>query len=95
MAKRDQDELRAAIRQVREELPSYTAEVEDSVVRHAEALKRREDEGGSTASLVVNTLTKTLNGLPDKDRIKFLYAVTILLALALAAFVVLKVKGVW
>jgi hypothetical protein len=44
---------------------------------------------------VVNTLTKTLNGLPTQDRLKFLYAVIFLLLAMLAAFVVLKIKGVW
>lgn len=96
MAKKQQDELRAAIQQVREEpLPSYSDAVEDSVVKHVEALKRHEDEGGSTANLVVNTLTKTLDGLPSQDRIKFLYACVALLAAALGAFVYLKVRGIW
>jgi hypothetical protein len=96
MAKREQDELRAALLKARKEpLPSYSEAVEDSVVKHVEALKRHEDEGGSTANLVVSTLTKTLDGLPSQGRIKFLYAVVFLLLAMLAAFVALKIKGVW
>lgn len=98
MARSDQDEIKRALADVRakaEPLPSYTEEEERSVVKHTEALKRYEDRGGSVANLVTDTLTKTLAGLPDKDRIKFLYAVVFLLALALGGFVVLKVKGIW
>lgn len=98
MAKKDQEELRSVVanlKPVRPSLPGYTDEVEDSVVKHVEALKRREEEGGSTAKLVVTTLTKTLDGLPSQDRIWFLISLVVLLALALAAFVFLKVRGIW
>lgn len=96
MAKRDQDEIRAALQQAREEpLPSYTDEDEQSVVKHAEALRRHEAKGGSSASLVITTLNRTLDGLPKQDRIWFLLALTVLGALALAGYVVLKVKGIW
>jgi hypothetical protein len=96
MAKSDQDEIRRALQQARREpLPSYTEEEEKSINRSVERLDYYEKRGSAHANLVVNTLTKTLNGLPDKDRIKFLYAVIVLLLAMLGAFVVLKVKGVW
>lgn len=96
MAKQDQDEIRKAIQEARREpLPSYTDEDEQSVVKHVQALRRHEVKGGSSADLVVATLHRTLDGLPKQDRIWFLLALTVLGALALAGFVVLKVKGVW
>jgi hypothetical protein len=96
MAKRDQDQIRRALAAVRREpLPSYTDDVEDSVVKHVEALKRRQDEGGSTANLVVDTLTRTLDGLPSNDRIWFVLALFALAALAMGSYVTLKVTGVW
>jgi hypothetical protein len=96
MAKRDQDQIRRALAEVRREpLPSYTDDVEDSVVKHVEALKRRQDEGGSTANLVVDTLTRTLDGLPSNDRIWFVLALVALAALAMGSYVSLKVTGVW
>jgi hypothetical protein len=97
MAKRDQDEIRHALEAARKggPLPSYTDEDEQSVVKHVEALKRHEEKGGSSANLVLNTLNRTLDGLPKQDRIVFLLALTVLGALALVGFVLLKVKGVW
>lgn len=75
MAKKDQDEIRQALAEARRDpLPSYTSEVEDSVVKHVEALKRRQDEGGSTANLVIRTINRTLDGLPSNDRIWFVLA---------------------
>ena len=96
MAKQDQDEIRKALQQARQEpLPSYTDEDEQSVVKHAEALRRHEAKGGSSANLVLNTLNHTLDGLPSKDRIWFVLALVALAALALGSYTVLKVTGVW
>jgi hypothetical protein len=64
-------------------LPSYTDEEEESVARNVERIKYYKDKGGSHATLVTETMAKTLDVLPSKDRIKFLYAVTVLLALTL------------
>jgi hypothetical protein len=96
MAKRDRERLQSIADGIepRRELKSYTDDVEDSVVKHVEALKRREDEGGSTANLVVDTLTKTLNGLPDNDKIKFIWAIVVLLLGAIGGFVTLRIYGV-
>lgn len=95
MTKRDQDELRRAVLAARDPLPSYTAEEEESVVKHVEALRRHEVKGGSSANLVINTLNRTLDGLPSQHRLWFVLALVGLAALAMAGYVYLKAKGIW
>ena len=62
---------------------------------HVDALKRHKERSGSSAELVVNTLNRTLDGVPSNDRIWFVLALVALAALAMSSYVALKVTGVW
>lgn len=97
MARSDQDQIKRALQSARERdpLPRYTEEEERSVVEHAEAIKRYKDKGGSHANLVTDTLANTLDVLPRQHRLWFALAVCGLVALAMGAYVFLKVRGVW